>query len=340
MRLCKLPCVCVVAWLVHALLAPGAFAQTFESVGVRAQGMGGAFVALADDSTASWWNPAGLATGPYFSAAIEKGRSTEPAEPGPGAPAARATFGDLSVAFPALALSYYRFRISEIAPVRSTGDESAIRQDPQSLLSTVRSVRVSQYGATVGYSLGEHLVVGSTVKLLRAGAAAQIGEEGSLATADGLDVAVRTRADLDVGALATFGRVRVGATVRNLTEPRFTAGPSSLTLARQARAGVAVQTQPRGLLRGVRAAADMDLTTTRTALGDVRHVAAGLEAWLAQGRLGIRGGVSANTIGERRPAGSAGVSVRVTRAVYVNASATAGRDRSVSGWSTSLGLAF
>ena len=35
-------------------------AQTIESVGIRAQGVAGAFVAVADDATATWWNPAGL----------------------------------------------------------------------------------------------------------------------------------------------------------------------------------------------------------------------------------------------------------------------------------------
>ena len=35
--------------------------------------MSGAFVAVADDATAVWWNPAGLATGPYFNAIRRKG---------------------------------------------------------------------------------------------------------------------------------------------------------------------------------------------------------------------------------------------------------------------------
>jgi len=34
-------------------------------VGARAVGMGGAFVAVADDATAPWWNPAGLVYLPY-----------------------------------------------------------------------------------------------------------------------------------------------------------------------------------------------------------------------------------------------------------------------------------
>src|SRR6185503_20379672 len=36
------------------------FSQSFNLVGTRARGMGGAFVAVADDASATWWNPAGL----------------------------------------------------------------------------------------------------------------------------------------------------------------------------------------------------------------------------------------------------------------------------------------
>ena len=47
-----------------------AAAQIVETVGTRAQGMGGAFVAVANDSSATWWNPAGLADGPFMDMAI------------------------------------------------------------------------------------------------------------------------------------------------------------------------------------------------------------------------------------------------------------------------------
>ena len=56
---------------VACALARPASAQIYETVGIRAQGMAGAFVAVADDSTATWWNPAGLATGAYFSGIVE-----------------------------------------------------------------------------------------------------------------------------------------------------------------------------------------------------------------------------------------------------------------------------
>src|SRR6267143_6224513 len=57
-------------------------AQRYEDIGVRAQGMAGAFVAVADDATATWWNPAGLATGAFFNGIVEYDRQQEPREGG------------------------------------------------------------------------------------------------------------------------------------------------------------------------------------------------------------------------------------------------------------------
>jgi long-chain fatty acid transport protein len=39
----------------------GAFSAFKNGIGARALAMGGAFVAVADDATAVYWNPAGLA---------------------------------------------------------------------------------------------------------------------------------------------------------------------------------------------------------------------------------------------------------------------------------------
>ncbi|MEW6363065.1 MAG: conjugal transfer protein TraF [Acidobacteriota bacterium] len=47
--------------LLTMLLASYADAQTFSHFGARAMGMGGAYVAVADDATSVYWNPAGLA---------------------------------------------------------------------------------------------------------------------------------------------------------------------------------------------------------------------------------------------------------------------------------------
>lgn len=343
MRNCTFLCAAALA-LGLAGHASTVSAQTFENVGVRAQGMGGAFVAVADDATASWWNPAGLASGAYLSALLERSRVTEPSSPVAGGPAIRATSGDFAIAFPALGLSYYRFRISEIAPFGSTASWAANRQDPRTSGSSVRSVSVNQFGTTIGQSIGDHLVIGSTIKLLVAGATVLTpplsAAAPSLDDVDGLSVSRHYRSDLDVGAMAQLGHVRVGFTAKNLTRPTLGSGADALTLERQARVGLAVFTRRVGGLQGWKLAADADLTTQATVTGNVRHVAGGAEAWLLNGRLGVRGGLSGNTVDDLRPAVSGGVSVAVTRAIHVNATRTQGRDESVQGWSTGVSVTF
>src|SRR6266550_7004606 len=141
-------------------------AQLYEDVGTRAQGMSGAFVAVADDATAVWWNPAGLATGALFNVVFEKGRVTQPQNPTPPDPARRATVSGFSLALPSLGLSYYRLRVSEIAQFRSTESSDRNRQD---VGGEVRSRLFSQFGVTVGQSLWDHLVVGTTFKVIRGG---------------------------------------------------------------------------------------------------------------------------------------------------------------------------
>src|SRR3954454_7503401 len=64
--------------LIASSPAAAAFAQSEPPVGVRATGMGGAFVAVADDASAVFWNPAGLASGSYFSVALDANRLETP----------------------------------------------------------------------------------------------------------------------------------------------------------------------------------------------------------------------------------------------------------------------
>src|SRR5262245_18000237 len=114
-----------------------ASAQIYETVGIRAQGMGGAFVAVADDATATWWNPAGLATGPLFDSLVEYGRfRTSPQTSAQG----------VAIAFPSLGVSYYRLP-----------------------LGGSRENHLGVYGLTFGQSLSNHVVVASSVKVEQAG---------------------------------------------------------------------------------------------------------------------------------------------------------------------------
>ena len=287
--------VCGVVWPTIAA------AQIYESIGIRAQGMSGAFVAVADDATTTWWNPAGLATGGYFNAIVEFDRVDDP-----GATRARA----FAVAVPSLGLSYYRLSLSGMRPPDPTDPGAASRQD-QGVLS--------QFGATVGQSIGAHLVVASTLKLVRA-----LGE---------------SRADLDLGAMAMFGGARVGLAVKNLRTPEFADDGRQLELPRQVRTGFAFKAGSASTAE-LTAAVDADLTTTPTAFGEARHLATGLETWLGNKTVGLRAGAGMNTIGEARWSGSVGASLAFRSGIFADAQLTRGDDRARNGWGFAVRVTF
>ena len=143
---------------------------------------------------------------------------------------------------------------------------------------------------------------------------------------DDLDLSQETHGDLDLGLMLAFPHLRAGLTVRNVTTPEFGEGNERFELKRQVRAGVAVCEVP-GVIQAVTVAADADVTRTATPFGDVRHIALGGEAWLAKQRVGVRGGVAANTIGGRRTTTSTGVSVKTVSWIYIEAARTFGSDR-------------
>jgi len=333
--------------LALVICAPAvARAQATDTIGVRAQGMGGAFTAVADDATASWWNPAGLAGGAYFNALVETGSHRVPSADRTAAgdlqSAWRADTRSYSVAFPALGLSYYRVQVSEIQPLPSTGPPPAVRQEGGAAEVRLRSLVLSQFGATVGQSIGSHLVVGSTFKLVSAGDAflVQAGGTASLDTAAAIAVSEETHGGLDMGAMAVFGPARLGLMVRNLTEIEFGGGLDGFTLKRHARVGAALSSGTRGVVGSATVAVDADLTNTTTALGDERRVSVGAEAWIGQQRFGIRGGISTNTISGRRTSFSAGASAALKKGMYVDGEVTGGTDEGRHGWGTGLRVTF
>jgi hypothetical protein len=293
--------VSIVSFVLLASWPEPASAQIYESIGIRAQGMSGAFVAVSDDATTTWWNPAGLASGGYFNGIIEFDRVETPAST-----RARAVAFNI----PSLGLSYYRLALNGMRPVDPTGSASASRED-QGVLS--------QFGATVGQSVGRHLIVGSTLKLVHA-----LGE---------------THADLDAGAMAAFGRMRLGVAVKNLRTPDFSEGDRRFELFRQVRAGASVKAGPPNRAE-ITAAIDADLTTTPTAAGDERHLATGVEAWLGNRSVGLRAGVGMNTIGESRRSGSVGVSVGLRGGFYLDGQLTRGSDQARNGWGLALRVTF
>ena len=176
---------------------------------------------------------------------------------------------------------------------------------------------------TVGQSLGNHFVVGSTLKVMTAG---------------------QTHAGLDLGGMVTFGMARIGLSVRNVTEPTFGEGAEALALKRQARAGFALSTGPRGVIGTGAVAVDADLTTTVTAFGEQQRVAVGGEVWTTQRALGLRGGVSRNLVGTEETSLSGGASVAFRRqrslTSYVDGQVTGGSDETPRSWSVGVRLTF
>jgi hypothetical protein len=303
--------VCAVAFgTCAAMCAPlTAYAQRLDEVGVRAQGMAGAFVAVANDATATWWNPAGLANGlsfADFTAEIDQhgGRV-------------------VAVGFPSLGVSYYHRNISQIQPSNSTEPGGSGRQDLGAVGSSLpgsESVGVDQMGVTVAQSFGGHLVIGSTLKLERAKS--------------------NTRGDLDIGAMATLGVVRLGLLMRDVSEPAFGSGSDTLVLPRRVRAGAAVLAPSQGRLQQLTLAVDADLTTATVDGRDERDVSVGAEAWVRGGRIGVRGGVGKNTVDAGGSFGAFGLSVAPYSRVFVEGSITRGESGRRDRWGIDLRLAF
>jgi hypothetical protein len=315
--------------------------------------MAGAFTAVADDASATWWNPAGLgawnssggAGGAYINLILDLQNLREPPNDqasGTVVPAWRVGTGGISVGSPALGLSYYRLRISEIQPISSIAVPGGVRQDQGIAEVYLRSLVLDQFGATVGQSLGEHVVVGATLKLVHGGLGASIRPAPgvSLDQASDVEGGGETHAGVDVGAIAVAGELRAGLTLRNLTEPAFGNGSDEVVLKRHARAGLAWLSGAHGVFGSLTVSGDADLTTQATVLGDERRVAAGVEASTRSRRWTARGGIGANTVGSERVSFSGGVSAAVRAGTYIDVAATGGSDQARRSWGLALRVTF
>ena len=295
---------------VACLAKPAAAQQVFESVGSRALGMGGAFVAVADDGTAAFWNPAGVALGQRGNVTIEwvrfqTGNQNDPPAPGPTKrEASFVTLGSRN-----FNLSYASLQGADIVRT-ATG-------------TVGETLQTTQYGATVLQALGHGLILGSTLKLLRGFAASSpaSGPAGSnaLSQAFNLQGNTVTRFDFDVGAMVDMKTVRLGLTAKNLEEPSFP-GPAgmSFTLKRQVRAGVSVLPT-----RGLILALDADLDTVDLRGGLRRMIAFGGEQKLGQ-RVAVRGGLRWSVTGDRQLVGSGGLSVALKPGAWIDGHYTQG----------------
>ena len=306
-------------------------AQTFESVGTRAAGMGGAFVAVADDASAVYWNPAGLALGgSYFSLAIDGGMSEADPAPRPYAGKQSATLIALTTL--PLGLSYYRQSVTHLTP-------------PTTLAPPVRVDQLTTHhaGLTFVQSVTQKFALATTVKAVRGIASTGVVIDGNrddlLDDDTGLPDKGTTEFTADIGVMVSFGSVRAGVTVRNVTEPDFDAPDGSeIELDRQSRAGVAYVGAP-----GLILAADIDLERARGLLGEVRNLAGGAELRVTT-RVFARGGFRFNTLsdepGGHAPVASVGATVATFKSLLIDGQYTFGSESGDRGWGIAARLVY
>jgi hypothetical protein len=322
-----------------------AAAQGFEPVGTRAQGMAGAFVAVADDASGTYWNPAGLASIPIVDVSLSFARlerSDDGATTG-STPAWRTHSSGFAIAFPVIGVSYYRLNRARAERI-PTEAGAVVRQDANTAFAD-DAATTWNLGLTLVQSVGDAVVVGSTLRLVAAGAAAsRVAVEGigeALDHATDLDTSGETKFDADLGVMVYLGRARVGLTVRNLVAPTFdTDGPLRVESDRLIRVGVAWGSDPVRGRRSWSIASDADLTTGSGPDGDRRAFALGAERWLRNGRVAIRGGARAQTIGDARPVLTGGASVGIRSGLLLEGQLTAGDDTVERGWGLGARMTF
>ena len=303
--------------------------------------MAGTFVGVADDASAVYWNPAGLAVGAYASFVFDFGEQERipPANRAP-AGASRETGRILALSVPPAGFAYYR------QGVYATGlAEPAVLGVPgrEEVRSSVHALTTSTVAVALLQSLNEYVVVGTTLKLVRGRAAA--GTAKTADAGDALDAAAeldgdsQTKGDFDTGVMVAVNRLRLGLVVRNLTTPSFTldpAGSAPIELAREARMGAAWGSGWPGMSRVI-VAVDADLMARATPSGDRRDLAGGVETWWKTRRVGVRAGARRSMIGASRSVVAAGVSAGVTASIFLEGHVARGQ-RDERAWS--LGARF
>ena len=295
--------------------------------GSRSEGMAGAFTAVADDASAVYWNPAGLATGSFVSGVIDYGvRSAIPDSP-QTAGATRDTGGMVGFAATALGFAYYRQNSYVAGPLQAAASAVSSREE---VGRSVQAVTTSVAGLALVQSVGEHLIVGATPKWMRGsvrqGSTSVRRAEDALTAATELEGPSNSAFDVDASVMLQANRFRVGVVGHNLTTPSFAVNGlgKDVELERQVRVGAAWGSGWTGISRVI-VAVDSDVTTQASPSGDRRDFAVGAETWWKQQRFALRGGWRRSTVGEARASVSGGASAALTKGMYAEAQVTRGQ---------------
>ena len=245
-------------------------------MGARAASMGGAFTGVADDSTAFYWNPAGIAFGPFLSTGIYHGR--EESERGGSLFEDHASGLSLEYTFMGVALTQFRQSVGD-------GDDRRVLDTFDVAVSVLQSLPI------------DNLVVAGNVHHLSGTTSVGGVESGSDSW------------DLDLGVMYERKEVfRMGLMLSHLREARFVvADGSEWRVTRHARAGVSFRL-PQSFL----VAFDVDLSTQGSDSDTWREISLGAEKGFFDRRAFVRGGLRAEAGSElgSRPAFSVGGGVQ------------------------------
>ena len=308
----------MIALIILLFAAPPAVAQTFEAVGTKAAGMGGAFVAVADDASAVYWNPAGLVLGgSYFSMVLDYNEGQ--AEPDDISQAGRRSSNIIAFSTLPVGVSVLPADVEQADPHDRSPARAPRSSDDASCGCDARPVPHRSLRRRCDVEMGARLR--RVRHRHRTGTATT-----SLTAPASCPDASTSKFDADIGVMASLGAVRAGLTVRNVIEPDFSTATRDpvavLTMKRQTRAGVSYVGVP-----GLIVAADLDVERAAGSLGEVRDLAAGAEAKLFR-RVAVRSGFRFNTLGDEpgghAPVYSLGGSVATFRQLLVDAQVTLG----------------
>jgi hypothetical protein len=289
-------------------------------VGTRASGMAGAYVGVADDATAVYWNPAGIAATTIVSVVVNAGAQPTVAGQPQLAAGQQDTTATVALSATAIGLAYYRFGTYG---TRSDEPEVSGVRSREEVRRSVHGITTSTLGVSLLQSFTEFVVVGVTPKVMW----------GSLNDTS------TTTFDVDAGAMLVVNRLHLGVVAHNLTTPEFedvTGRP--VALEREVRIGGAWGSGWTGISRVI-VSIDTDVMSRPTPSGDRRDLAAGLETWWLNQRLGVRGGVSRSTVGDARGAVAAGISAGWKPGMLVEAHLTRGHADDYS-WSVGARMLF
>ncbi len=190
--------------LIFSTLTAQKYSNEFLSIGIgaKAQALGNAVVASVDDVTAGYWNPAGLANlGPDNGLQIGAMHSEWFAGVG--------KFDYLGFTLPfsnsdrRIGLSLIRFGIDDIPNTLSLyEDDGTVNYDNIVSFSAADYAFITSYAQRLKAKEGRELLIGANFKVVRR-------VIGSFANSWGFGV--------DLGAQYAVGRLRIGATARDIT---------------------------------------------------------------------------------------------------------------------------